>query len=244
MRTVREHAFRLRLAGKSYNEIHKELGIPKSTLSGWLRHVVLNERAKARLDIRTHYGGTMLIKHNKMQTHLAEQRARRAQAEGRSRITKLSKSDLLLTGVILYWAEGYKRLKVRDGKQRMGHTISFVNSDAEMVGVFVSFLREILSIPANLIRLNMRLYKHINEKEARAYWTRATGITDARFFKTTYLVSGASKGRRPFNRLPWGTLQVEVCNTGKFHYLMGMIEGVKEMLAHGTVRSSLGSSVS
>lgn len=101
-----------------------------------------------------------------------------------------------------------------------------------MISVFVRFLREVLIISVEKIRLSMRLYTHINENEARRHWMRATGLQRACFYKSTYLVSGASKGARPYNRLPYGTLQVEVCDTAKFHYLIGMIEGVKEKLLH------------
>lgn len=240
MKAVRSQALRLRLAGKSYNEIHTVLGIPKSTLSGWFKDVVLSDVARARLSSRIHSGGAMLIQRNKMQTRRAEQRAHMMRVSAEEKVPILTKRDLLIIGAVLYWEEGYKRLKVKDGKERMDHTISFVNSDAEMVSVFVRFLREILDVPSEKIRLSMRLYAHINENEARTHWMRATGLSRERFFKTTYLVSGASKGVRPYNRLPWGTLQVQVCDTAKFHYLIGLIGGVKEKLVHGKMPLLLG----
>lgn len=235
MNLLRSNALKLRLAGQSYNEIQKVLKVPKSTLSGWFKYVILSEKARARIASRARLGSAVLVKRNKAQTHRAEQRARRAQMEGKARIKNLSKHELLIIGTALYWAEGYKRLKFRDGKERVGHTISFVNSDAEMVSIFVRFLRDVLEISSNNIRLGMRLYAHINEEEARRHWMKTTRLSKERFFKTTYLVSGASKGIRPHNRLPWGTLQVEVCDTSKFHQLMGMIEGVKERLVHDKV---------
>lgn len=237
MEPVRARAFKLRVAGKSYNEINRTLGVPKSTLSGWFRHIVLSDKARSRLVARSNLGTERLIKRNKMQTQRAEERARRIQTEGQKLIGPLSKQDLLIIGSVLYWAEGYKRLKIRGGKARMGHTISFVNSDPEMIRAFTRFLIETLSVAGKDIRLTMRLYAHINENEARGYWRRATRLQDVRFFKTTYLISGASKGARPYNRLPWGTLQVEVCDTSKFHYLLGMIEGVKKQLGHDKMAS-------
>ncbi|MFA5744981.1 MAG: hypothetical protein WC887_02090 [Candidatus Paceibacterota bacterium] len=236
MNPVRSQALRLRILGRSYNEIRKEISVSKSTLSLWLRDVVLSDKARERLDSRMRSEGSKkLITLNKLQTHKAEQRAKLMQSQGKKSLPALDKKDLALVGAVLYWAEGYKRLKIKNGKERMGHTISFVNSDAEMITVFVHFLREILGIPAEKIRLSMRLYAHINEDEARTYWIRVTSLPHKNFFKTTYLVSGASKGKRPYNRLPWGTLQVEVCDTAKFHYLIGMIEGVKKELLHGTM---------
>ena len=56
------------------------------------------------------------------------------------------------------------------------------------------------------------------------------GLKSENLRRTTNMISGASRGRRPFNRLPYGTLQVSVNSTPKFHQLMGLIEGVKAKL--------------
>lgn len=233
MNTVRAKALKARIIGKSYNEIQREFGIPKSTLSGWFKDVVLSDKASHRLDMRMRSkGAEKLIELNKLQTVKAKERARIMQSNGKRDLPDIDKKDLAFVGALLYWAEGYKRLKIKDGRERMDHKISFVNSDAEMISVFIRFIRETLNIPEEKIHLSMRLYAHINEDQARTYWMRATGLSSGCFYKTTYLVSGASKGKRPFNRLPYGTLQVEVCDTAKFHYLIGMIEGVKEKLLY------------
>ncbi len=227
MKAIRARALQLRLQGQSYNEIQKALSIPKSTLSGWFKNVVLSDTAKSRLASRANIGTAMLIKRNKMQTHTAEQRARETRATARKEIPILAKRDLLIVGAVLYWAEGYKRLLIRDDKERMSHVISFVNADSHMVKVFVRFLQEIMGISSEDIHLTMRLYPHINETEARTYWREATGLTDSHFQNTTQMISIASKGKRPYNRLPYGTLQVAVYDTTKFHHLMGLIEGVQ-----------------
>lgn len=240
MNGVRDRALKLRLVGKSYNEINKVLGVPKSTLSGWFKDVVLSDAARTRLVSRTRLGSLVLAKRNKMQTQRAEERARKTKSAAKKEVPTLTRRDMLVIGAVLYWAEGYKRLKIKDGKERMDHKISFVNCDAEMVSIFIRFLQNVLGISPEKIRLTMRLFAHINEDEARVYWMRTTGLPRERFFKTTYLVSGASKGVRPFNRLPYGTLQVEVCDTVKFHHLIGLIEGVKERLSHGKMSKSLG----
>ncbi len=231
MKPVRTHALKLRLKGFSINEITKKLGVPKSTLSGWLRGVVLSEKARTRIQSRVRQGVyNGLIKRNKLQTHIARQRVARIRNEGKELFPKLTESDLIVVGAVLYWAEGYKRPLFRNGKEITAHVISFVNSDPDMIRIFIRFLIEILHIPRDRINFSMRLYAHINENEALNYWSQVTGATKSCFKKTTYLVSGASKGKRPFNRLPYGTLQVSVNSTDKFSFLMGMIDGVKEKL--------------
>lgn len=230
MNEVRDRALKLRLAGSSYNEIRDCLDVPKSTLSGWFKHIVLSDTAHARLALRTNIGSATLIKRNKMQTHKAEQRAREMHMLAKEEVPILTKRDLLIIGAVLYWAEGYKRLHIRDGKERMSHTISFVNSDPAMIKVFLRFLQEILKVLTDEIHLTMRLYPHINEESARTYWMKVTGFPFSRFHRTTNMVSIASKNKRPYNRLPYGTLQVAVYNTAKFHHLLGLIEGVQSRM--------------
>ncbi len=228
MNTVHSKALHLRMRGLSYNEIKKELSVSKSTLSLWLHDVVLSEKAHKRLDHKMKSEGTKkLILLNKLQTHKAEQRAREVRALAKKKIPTLTKRDLLIIGAVLYWAEGYKRLRIINGKERMSHIISFVNSDPAMIKAFLRFLHEILAIPFDQIYLTMRLYPHINEENARKYWMNITKLPHSCFKKTTNMVSSASKSKRPFNRLPYGTLQVAVHNTAKFHYLLGLIEGVQ-----------------
>lgn len=236
MNPKRANAFKMRIAGKSYNEINAALGIPKSTLSGWFSHLVMSDKAEARLKARTTMGTRhAFLKRNKLQTRHAEVRAKHAREKGRQNIRKLTRKDLEVIGAVLYWAEGYKRLHIRDGKERMGHSISFVNSDPEMIQIFIRFLCEVMTVDTAKIILSMRLYAHIREDVACAYWMTCTGLPRTQFRKTTYLVSAASKGVRPYNRLPWGTLQVQVFNTQKFHQLLGMIEGVKSRLCCDTI---------
>ena len=207
MKSDRAAAYKLRVTGHSYNEVSAKLGTPKSTLNGWFKDLVLSDAARTRLLGRVRQGTlNSFVK----------------------QIISVDYEILKIIGATLYWAEGYKRLKIRGGKERMGHPISFVNADEVMIRTFLKFLKKILQVQDSKIHLYMRLYEHINEETARQYWMKVTGFPKESFHKTTYLVSIASKRKRPYNRLPYGTLQIEVCDTQKFHYLMGLIEGVKK----------------
>lgn len=228
MNPAKADALHMRIAGHSYNEINAKLGVPKSTLSVWLRDVILSEKAQTRLHARVHQGVLNgFVKRNKLQTHEAQKRAKLIRETAQNDISIIAKEDLKLIGVALYWAEGYKRLVMKDGKERTGHAISFVNSDPEMVKIFMRFLRQTLEVRDDEFRIAMRLYPNINEKVAMKYWMNVINLNKQNFTKTTYLISSASKQKRPFNRLPHGTLQVAVYDTKKFHRIMGWIEGMK-----------------
>ena len=138
MRNDKDAALKLRLNGKSYSEICSALGIPKSTLSGWFSDVVLSETAQKRITERSQKKSLDgLIKRNKNQTKLAWERARQIQNSASKEIDSLSKTDLLIVAAALYWAEGYKKLLVRKGKEVTHHPVSLTNSDPVLIKMFI-----------------------------------------------------------------------------------------------------------
>ncbi|TSC56915.1 MAG: Resolvase helix-turn-helix protein [Parcubacteria group bacterium Greene0714_21] len=232
MRSDKEKALSLRLQGYSYNEITTKLGIPKATLSGWFTGLVLSEKAHARIQRRVHEGSLRgLIKKNQLQTHLAQQQAKQIRKDAKLVIKKLSQRELLLIGTALYWGEGYKKPIIKNGKERTYHKISLSNTDPILVKVFLEFLKNILKIPESRVRAGVRIFKHTNEQTALKYWQEITGLPKNQFEKVYYGISKSSLGKRPYNRLPFGTIQISVGDTQNFHRIMGWIEGIKQLFA-------------
>lgn len=227
----KEQAIQLRKKGYSYNEINKTLGIPKSTLSSWLKTTSLSKVATNRLEKRVRMGLVNgLIKRNKEQTIISQERAKNNQIQSAGEIGKISERDLLILGIAIYWAEGYKRLKVVNGKERTHHPISLTNSDPKMINGFITFLIKTMKIDSRNIKISLRLFPGMDATKMISYWSKTTGVPSSQFNKPTYVVSKSSQGIRPFNRLPYGIAQVLVLNTNEFHRLLGWIEGVKNSL--------------
>jgi hypothetical protein len=227
MRSDREKALTLRLQGHSYNEITAKLGTPKATLSDWFGGLVPSQKAQQRIAKRVREGSLKgLIRKNKLQTHQAQQNAARTRKIARSQIKKLSPREILLIGAALYWAEGYKRPIIKNGKERTFHTISFSNTDPQMIKGFIAFLKNTLEVPESKIYVSIRIFEHISEKEAFQYWQKITALPIENFRKPYYGISKSSLGKRPYNRLPYGTIQVTVGDTKNFHRIMGWIEGI------------------
>jgi transcriptional regulator of acetoin/glycerol metabolism len=236
MRIDKNKALKLRLAGQSYNEINKTLGVPKSTLSGWFTGLQLSKTACTRLEKRVHQGSINgLVKRNKNQTHLAKQRARRTRTEAATEIKNLTQNELKLMGVALYWAEGYKRPIVKNGKERTYHPVALANSDPQLIKLFLRFLREVCGVSDAQIMASIRIFEHMNEKQLMVFWQGTTGLPKKNFQKTYYGVSKSSKGKRPFNRLPYGTIAIRVNSTPLFHKIMGWIEGLAISGEHATI---------
>jgi len=224
-------ALELRLKGYSYNEINNEIGVAKSTLSSWFSKIILSGEAMARLSSRVARGTLNgLVRRNKQQTLLAKERSLQIRSQAKSEVKAISRNDLLLIGTVLYWAEGYKKLKQVNGREITAHSVSLTNSDPEIVSCFVIFLREILGVSMDNIVIEMRLFKHMDAENSIRYWMRVTGLPRNQFRKPLYPVSSASKGKRPINRLPYGTVQVIVSNTKLFYRVIGLIDGVKDRL--------------
>jgi len=230
MRNDKNKALKFRLQGRSYNEITKLLGVPKSTLSGWFTGLELPDSAKERLNKRVYEKSVKaIIKRNKLQTHLAEQRARKIREVSRKKIEKLSDRDLFIVGIVLYWAEGYKRPIIKNNKIKTFHPVSLTNSDPKLIKIYLKFLREVCRVPEEKITANLRIYEHQNDNYLLDFWSKITDIPYSRFEKMYYGVSKSSLNKRPYNILPYGTIQIRVNSTNLYHQIMGWIEGLSNI---------------
>ena len=95
-------AIELRRKGMSYSQIKAELGISKSTLSGWLQDMPLSEDRVREL-------GPMNLKRiercrNTKLKHRQE-RLKNIYNKARLDIGELSKRELFLLGLFLYWVK-------------------------------------------------------------------------------------------------------------------------------------------
>ena len=219
---LKEKAFTLRKLGKSYNEIRKTLGLKsKGTLSAWFQDLKLTKEESSLLEQniqKAHERGLFLA--NKNRSLKIKKEKELAFKDGLAKIKNISQKDLLAIGIALYWGEGMKS----PSKQKSEGLI-FSNSDPDMIKVFIKFLREIMGISEERIRSGIHIYPNINPDEAKKYWSKVTGLPYNRFYIVTQ-VSRASSGKRPFNKLPYGTLALKVNNRIAFFKIKGMIDGV------------------
>ena len=227
MRSDKFKAYKLRMAGRSYNEIGRLLKVPKSTLSSWFSDLALPEEASDRLRDKVHAASLRgLLARNKNQTLLAETRSKLSRQAGQKLIGKLSKRDLLLIGTALYWAEGYKRPVIRNGKPTTSHRVSLTNSDPELICVFIRFLKELCDVPEEKIKIWIRIFAHQDQGYILDFWQKKCNIPYSNFHKTQQTVSISSQGKKPFNSLPFGVAQISVGSTELYHKIMGLIVGI------------------
>ncbi len=101
----KSEAIKLRKKGKSYSQILSVVPVSHSSLSIWLRDIKLSELQKANLEKRQVQGslkGALIRKNDRIL------RSKKIKESASGDIDKLSKRELWLIGVALYWAEGSK----------------------------------------------------------------------------------------------------------------------------------------
>ncbi len=207
----------------SYSDIRKKLGLKsKGTLSKWFRNITLSKQSLELLErnnVLAHKRG--LLRANKERTARISEENQEAFLSGKKMVRAISNYELLLLGAALYWGEGTK-------SERGDSTpLSFSNSDPLMISIYMRFLREVLRVPEEKIRAGIHIYESISAAEARKFWSRQTGLPEKRFYIITQ-VSQASRNKRPFNSLPYGTAVIKVSNRVQFHKVKGMIRGIVE----------------
>ncbi len=127
---------------------------------------------------------------------------------------KLSKDDelLLIAGIMLYWAEGTKR---------SGNYVDFVNSNPEMIKVFLKFLRNICGIQENRLRISLHLYEDQDETKIKKQWSEITNISLKQFY-SSYIHQGKAGSYKKKSK--YGTVSIRYADKRLFDQILDWIE--------------------
>lgn len=170
----REQAIKLRLQGYTYGQIKRELGLPKSTLSDWLRNLPLNKKQfKLLLKSRGHSRDLAREKYIETRKKQRLTRLKEVFDEQSRNLLPLSEKELFLTGLFLYWGEGDKK----HGR------VTISNTDPRVVKFALYWMTHSLKIPRGKIRVNLHLYKDMNIEESISFWVETLNIPRQQFNK-------------------------------------------------------------
>ena len=198
-------ALELRQAGWSYAMIEAELGVARSTLSGWLRDVPITNlhidmrKATLRTAQQKAYQANKL-RQEELVTNIhagAGEDIRKLFADG------LSSRELFLSGLMLYWAEGAKT----------GTVVSVTNSDPFAIKVFVRWVEACLGVTRDQLRGEVHLYPDVDVDEAESYWSEIIGIPRTQFYKAQ-VDYRTNKSLHKRGKLRHGTVHVKVVGKG------------------------------
>lgn len=94
-----------------------------------------------------------------------------------------------------------------------------------MVVLFLRFLREVMLISEEKLRPIVQIHSNIDAKSAINFWAKVSGIS-RKCFRITHQINRASKGKRPYNSLPYGTFKLNVRGRQNFFKIKGWIDGL------------------
>ena len=125
---------------------------------------------------------------------------------------------LKVLAVAIYWAEGYKSEKAK--------CVDLANSDAEMIRIFMKFLRIVCGIDE--ARLRVLLYCHDTKAipELISYWSKLTGIPPKLFTKPYVPKRNSSSNHRNMSR---GLIHVRYYDKKLLQLILSWIEDYKRI---------------
>jgi len=171
----KEKAIKLRKRGSSYSEILKKVSVAKSTLSLWLRDVGLAKKQKQRLTDKKIAAALRGAKRRKGQRIDI---TKKIKIKAIKDIKRISKKELWLIGIILYWTEGSKQKE-----NNPSQVVKLSNSDPRIIKIFLKWLKENCLIPRKDIKFRIALHETRASKlnEIKRYWSSKTGFPISRF---------------------------------------------------------------
>lgn len=181
---LRGEAIKLRLRGYTFGQIKRELGVAKSTLSGWLRNLPLSEdqllllsksRAVSR-DVRIErFRQTAKNKWiNRLKDRLSEQE---------KDLLPLTEKEIFLAGVFLYWGEGSKQRGV----------VAISNTDPRVIKFALYWMTKILGVPKEKVYVRLHLYSDMDQNLEKTFWSQALDVSESQF-KSSYIKKTTREG--------------------------------------------------
>lgn len=216
---LRLKARKLRKRGVSVRKIAQVLGVSKSTVSLWVRDIILTieqleslQNSRIKGSEKGRLMGAFVQKERRLK--LIED----SKLKGIELLSNLTEREFLITGLALYWGEGCR--KKRD--------VSFCNSDPRMVKFLILWLQKCFGVKSEDIKCRVGI-NEIHEKRdqvVKKYWSEVTGIPLIQFKNTSYKRVKNKKIYENFNQ-HFGTLTVTIKRPGVLYYeIMGLIEGL------------------
>ncbi len=207
----------LRKQGRSYSEILEEVDVAKSTISRWCRDIILTDDQIQRLSEKSTKGarkGSLIAARNKQCRRI--ERIESLKKEGIAEVGELGHREKFIAGVALYLGDGNK------GSDKVG----FSNANPKIIAFMVDWLREFCDVSEERYRGQIWIHENQNEREARKFWSRITGIP-LNQFKKSYVVKnkdGSNKIRK--NIHPYGVFSIRISSTNTQRRLLGWMAGV------------------
>jgi hypothetical protein len=219
-------AIELRKQGKTYTEILGTVRVAKSTLGLWLKEAKLSKSENQKFTLAKKLA-SLRGGHAKKRQRIDRQN--KILFTAKSDIMAISKRELFLIGVIMYWAEGAK-----EKADKPGSALEFSNMDSRMILIFLVWLRKVCEIDKNMVIFNIFLHEsHMGRaEEVRSYWSKVTGYSVSNF-RTIYWKRNKLRNtkRKNIGEKYYGVLKIKVRSSSSLvRKIAGWSEGIFEKI--------------
>ncbi len=175
---LRQKAIDMRIKDEaSYSKIKEKLGVPKSTLSYWLREYPLSN--KRIYELRKEGWSKGEASREKYRNAMREKKDMKRNCiyqQQKQNLKNLSKDSLYVAGLMLYSAEGGKKDLYR---------ITLANTDPAIILFFIKWLGMFFDIDIVKLRFQLHLYENMDIVEEEKFWKDVLGgIEKSQFYKT------------------------------------------------------------
>jgi transposase len=211
---ARAAARELRSQGHDYEQIAKQLGVAKGSVSLWVRDLPVPPRLSYEECRKRSAQGSQRYWDAERKVREARRASERATAA--AEIGGLDNREVLIAGAIAYWCEGSKSKPHR----RIDRVI-FINSDPALITFFLKFLDTAGASREDLV---LRLYIHesADVEAAEGFWRQLIDVPPSQFRRTVLKRHNPKTVRKNTGAKYYGCLRVDVRNSG---WLYRKIEG-------------------
>ncbi len=217
----KRQAIELRKEGRTYSEILAKIPVAKSTLGLWLQEVHLAKKQKQRLTAKKLAAG---LRGGLARKNQRIERTKLIQDASKKEILNISKRELWLIGIALYWAEGAKSKEYRPS---VG--LDFTNSDYKMIRVFLCWLKNCCKVGSDQLSYEIYIhetYKNKIQKVIR-FWSDKLNILENDLQKIRYKKNKIKTMRRNVGDLYNGCFRVRVKASSTLNRrIAGWIDGM------------------
>jgi hypothetical protein len=224
--SYKDRAIKMRASGYTYSQIMSAVPVSKSSLSLWLRDVAISAEHRQVLEERWE---------DAVFRRAATRKARRlatierVKDESSAEVGTLSDRELLLLGVVAYWAEGSKSKPWSPYDER----VSFINSDPTMIQIFLAWLR-LLGVGKDDLILRISIHEKADIAAAQRFWSEVTDVPEDRFKEPALKRHNPSTIRHNKGRGYVGCLTITVRRgTNLYRRVVGWYEGIVRSLGPG-----------
>lgn len=231
---LRAKARELRAQGAGYEEIARQLGVAKSSVSLWVRDMPAHPRLSYAECRKRAAAGSR--RYWETERSVRADRRKSECSAAAAWVGQVTDREVLIAGAIAYLCEGSK-----NKPHRRADRVTFINSDPALIMFFLRFLETAGISRADLV-LRVYIHQNADAEAAQLFWLKLTGTHPDQFRRPTLKRHNPKTLRKNVGEDYHGCLRIDVRRSGQ---LYRKIEGwVSAVTASGALTAGSGRPVS